>query len=131
MSQISIKEVFRNRGGPRQVLVIDDDDSFRSALREVLEDWGYMVDSASSPAEAMKLLHHESYHAVVTDTHFEGSKTSGDDFLLQHQELIQGATKIAITGREPQGVKRLSELRSLGIPILQKGDSQFRSDLRS
>jgi len=41
---------------PANVLLADDDDSFRKTLREVLEEEGYAVTEASNGIEAIELL---------------------------------------------------------------------------
>ena len=63
-------------GGPRRVLVVDDEESIREAIRRALERRGWSVDLAADGREA--LLHVEvggravAYDAIVTDLRMPG-----------------------------------------------------------
>jgi CheY-like chemotaxis protein len=50
-----------------RVLVVDDEDTFRAFLREVLEAGGYDVTEAANGREAMVCLRDPAIHLVVTD----------------------------------------------------------------
>lgn len=45
-----------NSATPKQILVVEDDESIRSSLQSLLEMEGYSVQSASNGAEALKIL---------------------------------------------------------------------------
>jgi CheY-like chemotaxis protein len=49
----------------RTVLVVDDDFDLRQTLREILEDEGYVVDTAANGREALDLLHRSNPPRVV------------------------------------------------------------------
>lgn len=58
------------RSAPESVarlLVVDDDDSSRSLLAGVLENWGYWVVEARSGGEALALLQRRDFTAMLTD----------------------------------------------------------------
>ena len=44
---------------PARVLVVDDDEAILDAVRELLEDGGYQVATATNGAEALEYLHNE------------------------------------------------------------------------
>jgi len=50
-----------------KVLIVDDEKSIRSVLREILEDENYVVDDAANGQEALDKLHDESFDVVLSD----------------------------------------------------------------
>jgi CheY-like chemotaxis protein len=50
-----------------RVLVLDDDASLLELVVEVLEDDGYAVVAATTPADGVDLLKHSTFHLVITD----------------------------------------------------------------
>jgi two-component system cell cycle sensor histidine kinase/response regulator CckA len=56
-------------GPPLRILVVDDDDGFRSALRQVLESDGHKVTTASSGTKALELYgqHKNEIDVVLLD----------------------------------------------------------------
>jgi signal transduction histidine kinase len=55
-----------------QLLVVDDEESLRITTAAILENAGYIVDTASSGDEAIALLTEKDYDLVLTDLHMEG-----------------------------------------------------------
>ena len=55
------------RGGLRQVLVVDDEPLVRVHLRHALESQGYEVSEAASGTEALALIHGNLPNAIVLD----------------------------------------------------------------
>jgi signal transduction histidine kinase len=55
-----------------QLLVVDDEESLRITTAAILENAGYVVDTASSGDEAIALLTKKDYDLVLTDLHMEG-----------------------------------------------------------
>jgi CheY-like chemotaxis protein len=51
----------------RKILVIDDDDDFKTSVRSVLEDAGYSVLDANSGEEGLRMLVEHSPDIVVLD----------------------------------------------------------------
>jgi CheY-like chemotaxis protein len=49
------------------VLVIDDDYGNREILRAILEDEGYLIDSAQDGDSALRQLAHRSYDLIIID----------------------------------------------------------------
>lgn len=52
-----------------KVLVVDDSTVVRLVLREVLEEAGFVVDEASSGAEAIRILETNTYDLITMDIH--------------------------------------------------------------
>jgi CheY-like chemotaxis protein len=53
----------------KRILVIDDEDGIRRAIRTVLERVGYRVREARSGLDALRLWHEEESDLVITDIH--------------------------------------------------------------
>jgi len=70
-----------------QILVVDDERSVRSTLRDILEMEGYKVHEATNGDEALKLLGQESFDVVLSDIRMP--KMDG-------MELLEKATKAGI-----------------------------------
>jgi CheY-like chemotaxis protein len=52
---------------PLRVLVVDDDHSNKLIVSQLIESFGYQVDSANGGLEALHRLKHSEYDVVVTD----------------------------------------------------------------
>lgn len=50
-----------------RILVVEDNDTFRETVRELLEDAGYKVRGARSVRKAAKRLTHHNFDLVLTD----------------------------------------------------------------
>jgi DNA-binding NtrC family response regulator len=72
------------------ILVVDDERSVRSTLRDILEMEGYKVREATNGDEALKLLHQESFDVVLSDIRMP--KMDG-------MELLEKATKAGVTAQ--------------------------------
>jgi signal transduction histidine kinase len=55
-----------------RLLVVDDEESLRITTAAILEQEGYIVDTASSGDEALELMSKADYDLVLTDLHMEG-----------------------------------------------------------
>jgi signal transduction histidine kinase len=58
--------------GEARLLVVDDEESLRITTAAILENEGYIVDTASSGDEALSLFDSALYDLVLTDLHMEG-----------------------------------------------------------
>ncbi len=52
---------------PRRLLIVDDERDFVASLADILEDFGYQVDIATTAAEAIKLIQTTTYDGAVVD----------------------------------------------------------------
>ena len=68
-----------------RVLIVDDDDSIRSILCEVLGQDGFSADSASTAEEALKKVSMKDFDVVITDVRMSGM----DGLQLQHKIKAQ------------------------------------------
>jgi DNA-binding response OmpR family regulator len=68
------------------ILVVDDDDDLRAAVRTVLEAEGYSVEEASGSGIAMGLLDGKSYDLVLLDIALQdGSGFTVIEFMKEKQ----------------------------------------------
>lgn len=57
---------------PVGILVVDDDDSLRTAVTVILRGRGYLADAAAGAREALALLEKKQYDVVLVDLRMEG-----------------------------------------------------------
>jgi DNA-binding NtrC family response regulator len=62
-----------------KLLLVDDDDSFLSGLKTVLEAHEFEVTAASNVIDALKHITSESFDVVLTDLHMPGA---GDGLIV-------------------------------------------------
>jgi response regulator RpfG family c-di-GMP phosphodiesterase len=77
------------------LLVVDDEEVVRVALRDTLTREGYHVTTATNGAEALARLKDHVYSAVITDQQMP--MLTGLEFLSQVKEVQPDATRILIT----------------------------------
>ena len=73
----------------RTVLVVDDDVDTRAALRLVLEDEGFRVESAGDGLTALQKIRDQAPDLVVLDLHMP--RMGGEDFLDQWRRGVEAA----------------------------------------
>ncbi|RXR07242.1 sigma-54-dependent transcriptional regulator [Pseudoxanthomonas composti] len=66
---------------PQRVLVVDDQDDVRQALRLLLKTAGYGMVGAAAPDEALALLRGDDFAAVLVDMNYSRDTTSGAEGL--------------------------------------------------
>src|SRR5829696_1709505 len=79
-----------------QLLVVDDEESLRITTAAILENAGYVVDTASSGDEAIELLTTIDYDLVLTDLHMEGG--DGLSVLNQIRRHAPLTISVVLTG---------------------------------
>ena len=77
---------------PTRVLVVDDEESQRTALASMIALWGYAVETAADGVEALEKLASFPAHVIVTDLNMP--RMTGQELLLKLRE--QGAQPAAI-----------------------------------
>src|SRR5437667_8602995 len=82
--------------GQRRLLIVDDEESVRSALRSALEADGYSIAEAADGATALTLLQSEPCEVVISDQMMPG--ISGIDFLKLVRVRHPQAVRIMLTG---------------------------------
>src|ERR1035437_6223202 len=58
---------------PVRILVVDDDDSVRSLLKEILLREGFEVTSSASVPEALRFITSNVYDVLLSDLHMPGA----------------------------------------------------------
>lgn len=79
----------------KRILVVDDEEIVRIALRETLRREHYGVTACPSPEEGLKALRNEAFAVIISDYQMPGM--TGLDFLAQAKQLQPDATRILIT----------------------------------
>ncbi len=69
------------------VLVVDDQDAVRDALRLLLKHSGYHTSEAATPADALANIQSAEYAAVLVDMNYSQDTTSGEEGLALIREL--------------------------------------------
>ncbi|MBN2506638.1 MAG: response regulator [Verrucomicrobia bacterium] len=78
------------------ILVVDDEDVVRIALRELLRQQGYRVHTASDPVQALGLLGRQAFAAVLAD--HQMPRLSGLEFLAEVKRRQPDASRLLISG---------------------------------
>ena len=79
--------------GIQRILVVEDNDSFRETVRDLLRDAGYKVRGARSVRKATKRLTKHAFDLVLTD--FELIDATGPD-VLEVANARSPATKLIV-----------------------------------
>ncbi len=83
-------------GERARILVVDDDESIRKVLKTILEEEGYVVDTANNGKEAIKKSNAKFYNLVLIDIRLPDMK--GTRLLTAMKETTPKMVKIIITG---------------------------------
>ena len=101
-----------------RVLVIDDDESVRTGMRQLLTAWGCECDVADSVEEALALARRHPPGVVISDYRLRGQQTGAKAIAALRAEHGSALPALLITGdTAPQ---RLREARASGVPLLHK-----------
>jgi len=76
--------------------VVDDDESIRKVLATILEEKGYIVDTAENGKEAVKKSYTEFYNLALIDIRLPDME--GTQLLANLKETVPKMVKIIITG---------------------------------
>ena len=64
---------------PPRILISDDQADVLEALRLLLKPEGYVIDTASSPAQLTRALDLKDYDVVLIDLNYARDTTSGEE----------------------------------------------------
>ncbi|HTJ84514.1 MAG TPA: response regulator [Polyangiaceae bacterium] len=78
------------------LLLVDDDDAFRSAMGLALERRGFSVIAAASPTEALRLAAKAELEYALVDVRMPGG--SGIDLVEQLRAIDDGTRVVVMTG---------------------------------
>jgi two-component system NtrC family sensor kinase len=92
------REAVHAQVGGCSILVVDDESSIQSLLRDVLSMDGHQVDVASSGAEALRRMYDRQYDLIITD--IKMPEMSGQEFYRRVREIDreQAGRMVFITG---------------------------------
>ena len=79
-----------------RILVVDDDESIRKALSAVLEDKGYVVDTAQCGSEAIEKSKTSFYNLALIDVRLPDME--GTRLLKALNDTVPSMVKIIVTG---------------------------------
>jgi CheY-like chemotaxis protein len=89
---------------PFSILVADDDDAARDALRDIIEPEGYRTLLASDGEEALEIVRHQVIHVAMFDVHMP--KLTGLETLQILRSFNQLLPVILITADSSAGLIR-------------------------
>ncbi len=111
-------------GAPPRVLVVDDEAGIRRIFSTALANYGFVVDTAESSAEALRFLDRGSYDAIVSDVHMPSvdgvdllglirARVSTPVILMSGQPSLEGKARALAGGAFRYMIKPVmpSELR--------------------
>ena len=79
-----------------RIIVVDDDESIRKTLSAILEDEGYLVDTAESGKEAILKTNANFYNLALIDVRLLDME--GTELLIRIKDTVPRMRKIIITG---------------------------------
>ncbi|MEM3576873.1 MAG: response regulator [Candidatus Bathyarchaeia archaeon] len=79
-----------------RILVVDDDESIRKVLKTVLEDDGYIVDTAASGKEAIRKSYRNFYNLALIDIRLQDME--GVKLLQKLKDTVPKMRKVMVTG---------------------------------
>jgi len=83
-------------GATTRILVVDDDESIRKVLATILEDEGYVVDTANNGREAIKKSKVKFYNLALIDIRLPDME--GTELLTKIRDTKPKMRKVIITG---------------------------------
>jgi two-component system, cell cycle sensor histidine kinase and response regulator CckA len=104
-------------GGRETVLLVEDREEVRRALREYLTHLGYGVIVASESADALALLKETDVDVLLTDVQMPGGL--GTDLAAAVRELRPGVRVVLMSGYAPDPAMR-QRMGLLDAAFLQK-----------
>ncbi|MBI5165988.1 MAG: PAS domain S-box protein [Magnetospirillum sp.] len=102
------------------IFVIDDENAVLTALRMLIQDWGYEVVAAHSEDEAMEALDHQPRppDVVVADYRLRAGHTGAEVIARIRQRYNRPIPSIIITG--DTAPERIREAQAHGLGLLHK-----------
>lgn len=101
-----------------RILIVDDDESIRQGMVDLLQTWGCQCDAADSIEEAVALAKIRPPDLIISDFRLRELKT-GTQAIAQIRDVCgQTVPAMLITGDTAQD--RLIEATTTGLPLLSK-----------
>jgi DNA-binding NtrC family response regulator len=79
-----------------RILIVDDDENIRKTMTAILEDEGYIVDSAASGKEALEKTNSATYNLALLDIRLPDME--GVELLELMKDNVPRTRKIMVTG---------------------------------
>lgn len=79
-----------------RILIVDDDENIRKTMTAILEDEGYIVDSAASGKEALEKTGSATYNLALLDIRLPDME--GVELLKLMKDSLPRTRKIMVTG---------------------------------
>jgi len=79
-----------------RILIVDDDENIRKTMKAILEDEGYIVDSAASGKEAVEKTNDAQYNLALLDIRLPDME--GVELLKLMKDSVPRTRKIMVTG---------------------------------
>jgi DNA-binding NtrC family response regulator len=83
-------------GEPTRILVVDDNESIRKTMATILEDQGYIVDTAENGKEAIEKSNAKFYNLALIDIRLPDME--GTKLLTAMKDTTPKMVKIIVTG---------------------------------
>lgn len=83
-------------GENARIIIIDDDESIRQVLKTILEEEGYVVDTADTGKEAVLKTSEKAYNLALIDIRLPDIE--GIDLILKIKDTTPRMRKIIVTG---------------------------------
>ena len=83
-------------GKRSKILIVDDDENIRNTMKAILEDEGYLVDTAESGGEAVQKTQKTNYNIALLDIRLPDME--GVELLKLIKEGVPRTRKIMVTG---------------------------------
>ena len=104
----------------RRILVVDADETVRSAAHNLLERYGCIVETAHDGAEAVcmvrSMLHDVGYDVIITDIRLPDM--NGYELLLRLQEIVDPVPLVLMTGYGYDPGHSIVKARQAGIDLV-------------
>lgn len=94
-----------------RVLLVDDEELVRGAVRDWLEDEQFVITEAASGAEALALLAGEAFDCCILDLHLPDM--TGTQVLAAARQAGSTSAWLVMTGR--LDIETVQELHGLGV----------------
>jgi len=105
--------------GDETILLVEDDNTVREVVREMLDNLGYRILEAASPTEAMRIAQSHNHTIDLLLTDIVMPLMSGASLARQMCELKPGLRVLYMTGYTDETIGRYGVIES-GFNLLQK-----------
>ena len=80
----------------KKILFVDDDESQREIVNDMIESFGYLVETADSSEKALQILEQDKYPLIITDLKMPG--VSGTELCKHIRKVNSESIIYALSG---------------------------------